>query len=117
VADTPHQAQADPQPGVMPYYQRLRQGYLRSPQRFESAERATRAAQLATLTYEDVLEERVVFGTPKHVAARLRMLQRALGLAGIIIEPNIGGGIPTALVMHSMDLFVQEVVPRLREEA
>ena len=117
VADTPHQAQADPQPSVMPYYQRLRQGYLRSPQRFESAERATRAAQLAALTYEDVLEERVVFGTPKHVAARLRTLQRALGLAGIIIEPNIGGGLPAGLVMHSMDLFAQEVVPRLRVEA
>jgi alkanesulfonate monooxygenase SsuD/methylene tetrahydromethanopterin reductase-like flavin-dependent oxidoreductase (luciferase family) len=116
-ADTPHQAQEDPQPSVMPYYERLRQGYLRSPQRFESAARTTRAAQLASLTYEEVLQERVVFGTPKHVAARLRTLQQALGLSGIIIEPNIGGGIAPDLVAHSMDLFAQEVAPRLREEA
>ena len=115
VADTRHHAQADPQPSVMPYYERLRLGYLRSPQRFESAERSARAAQLATLTYEEVLQERVVFGTPEHVTARLRALQQALGLSGLIIEPNVGGAIPPDLVARSMELFVQEVAPRLRE--
>jgi alkanesulfonate monooxygenase SsuD/methylene tetrahydromethanopterin reductase-like flavin-dependent oxidoreductase (luciferase family) len=117
VANTQHHAQVDPRPGVMPYYERLRQGYLRSPQRFESTERIARAAQLATLTYEEVLQERVVFGTPSHVMARLRALQQTLGLAGIIIEPNIGGGIALDLVARSMDLFTHEVAPRLREEA
>jgi alkanesulfonate monooxygenase SsuD/methylene tetrahydromethanopterin reductase-like flavin-dependent oxidoreductase (luciferase family) len=94
VADTEHHAQADPHAGVMPYYERLRQGYLRSPQRFESAERTTRAAQLATLTYEEILQERVVFGTPRHVTARLRTLQQALGLSGIIIDKYRGGIAP-----------------------
>ena len=117
VAETLRQAQADPQASVMPYYERLRQGYLRSSQGFESAERATRAVQLRTLTYEEILQERVVFGTPTQVVARLRTLQRAVGLSGIIIEPNIGGDISPALVAHSLDLFVQEVAPQLREEA
>ena len=117
VADTLHQAQADPHPGVMAYYERLRQGYLRSSQRFESGERTARAAQLATLTYAEVLQERVVFGTPGHVAQRLRTLQRAVGLAGIIIESNVGGGISPTLVARSMELFAQQVAPQLREEA
>jgi alkanesulfonate monooxygenase SsuD/methylene tetrahydromethanopterin reductase-like flavin-dependent oxidoreductase (luciferase family) len=116
VADTEQGAKSDPRTGVMPYYERLRQGYLRSPQRYESAERTTRAAQLATLTYEQVLQERAVFGTPEHVTARLRTLQQALGLSGIIIEPNIGGGIRPDLVARSMQLFAQEVAPCLREE-
>jgi alkanesulfonate monooxygenase SsuD/methylene tetrahydromethanopterin reductase-like flavin-dependent oxidoreductase (luciferase family) len=116
VADTPHQAQTDPQPSVIPYYERLRQGYLRSSQGLENAERTTRAAQLATLTYEEILQERVVFGTAKQVTARLRTLQQTLGLCGIIIEPNIGGDISPNLVARSMDLFAQEVAPRLREE-
>jgi alkanesulfonate monooxygenase SsuD/methylene tetrahydromethanopterin reductase-like flavin-dependent oxidoreductase (luciferase family) len=116
VADTLRHAQADPRPSVMPYYERLRQGYLHGLQRYESAERSARAAQLATLTYEDVLQERVIFGTPQHVTARLRMLQQALGLSGIMIEPNIGGGIPPDLVARSLDLFAQEVAPHLREE-
>ena len=117
VADTLHQAQADPHPGVMAYYERLRQGYLRSSQRFESGERTTRAAQLATLTYAEVLQERVVFGTPGQVAQRLRTLRQALGLSGIIIESNAGGGISPTLVARSMELFAQEVAPQLREEA
>jgi len=117
VAETLDRALADPQPSIMPYYERLRQGYLRSPQGFESAERTVRAAQLATLTYEEVLQERVVFGTPRHVADRLRTLQQAVGLSGIIIEPNVGGGISPDLVAHSMRLFAQEVAPQLREEA
>ena len=117
VADTPHHAQADPQGSVMPYYERLRQGYLRNQQGADSAERTTRAAQLATLTYEEVLQERVVFGTPRQVTARLRTLQQALGLSGIIIEPNIGGDISPDLVARSMALFAQEVAPGLREEA
>jgi alkanesulfonate monooxygenase SsuD/methylene tetrahydromethanopterin reductase-like flavin-dependent oxidoreductase (luciferase family) len=117
VAETQSKAQADPRPSVMPYYERLRQGYLRSPQGFESVERTTRAAQLATLTYEEVLQERVVFGTPGHIAERLHSLQRALGLAGFIIEPNAGGGISPELVGRSMGLFAQEVAPALREAA
>jgi alkanesulfonate monooxygenase SsuD/methylene tetrahydromethanopterin reductase-like flavin-dependent oxidoreductase (luciferase family) len=115
VAETPQQAQDEPRPSVMPYYERLRQGYLRSTQGFESAERAARGAQLTTLTYDEVLRERVVFGTPGQVVERLRTLQRALGLAGIIIEPNIGGDIPPALVARSLDLFVREVAPQLRQ--
>jgi alkanesulfonate monooxygenase SsuD/methylene tetrahydromethanopterin reductase-like flavin-dependent oxidoreductase (luciferase family) len=117
VAATLHQAQADPRPGVLPYYERLRQGYLRSPQQFESAERSARAMQLTTLTYEEILHERVVFGTPRHVVERLRSLQQTLGLSGFIIEPNIGGGLPPALVARSLDLFAQEVAPQLRAPA
>jgi alkanesulfonate monooxygenase SsuD/methylene tetrahydromethanopterin reductase-like flavin-dependent oxidoreductase (luciferase family) len=116
VADTPHHAQADPQASVMPYYERLRQGYLRN-QGADSAERSSRAAQLATMTYEEVLQERVVFGTPRQVMARLRTLQQALGLSGVIIEPNIGGDISPDLVSRSMNLFAQEVAPGLGEDA
>jgi alkanesulfonate monooxygenase SsuD/methylene tetrahydromethanopterin reductase-like flavin-dependent oxidoreductase (luciferase family) len=117
VATTLSDAQADPYPSVTPYYERLRQGYLRSAERFEGAERTARAAQLASLTYEEVLRERVVFGTPRHVAGRLRTLQQALGLSGIIVEPNVGGGMSSERVTRSMRLFAQEVAPRLREEA
>jgi alkanesulfonate monooxygenase SsuD/methylene tetrahydromethanopterin reductase-like flavin-dependent oxidoreductase (luciferase family) len=115
VAETQEQAQADPRPSVLPYYERLRQGYLRSAQQFESAERTARAAQLASLTYKELLQERVVFGTPRNVVARLRTVQQALGLSGFIIEPNVGGGIPLDRVARSLDLFAHVVAPQLRE--
>jgi alkanesulfonate monooxygenase SsuD/methylene tetrahydromethanopterin reductase-like flavin-dependent oxidoreductase (luciferase family) len=116
VADTLAEAQADPRPSVLPYYERLRQGYLRSTQPFESTERTSRATQLAALTYEEILQERVVFGTPRHVVERLRTVQQALGVSGFIIEPNVGGDIPPTRVARSLTLFAQEVAPPLREE-
>jgi alkanesulfonate monooxygenase SsuD/methylene tetrahydromethanopterin reductase-like flavin-dependent oxidoreductase (luciferase family) len=117
VADTPGQAQAEPYASVMPYYERLRQGYLRSIQQqgFESTARRVRATQLATLTYDDILQERVVFGTPSHVAARLQHLRETLGLSGFIVEPNVGGALTETQVEHSLDLLMREVVPSLRE--
>lgn len=115
VAETLESAQADPRLSVMPYYERLRQGYLRSTQPFENATRSVRAAQLAMLTYEEVLQERVVFGTPGLVRERLRTLQQTLGLAGFIIEPNVGAGVAPARVEHSLRLFAQEVAPSLRQ--
>jgi alkanesulfonate monooxygenase SsuD/methylene tetrahydromethanopterin reductase-like flavin-dependent oxidoreductase (luciferase family) len=114
VAETLNRAQAEPCASVMPYYERLRLGYLQSAQQFEGRERSARAAQLATLTYDEVLKERVVFGTPQHVVQRLRHLQQTMGLSGFIIEPNVGGLISTELVDHSIKLFTQDVAPYLR---
>ena len=114
VAETQSRAQAEPYASVMPYYERLRLGYLQNTQQYEGRERTARAAQLATLTYEEVLQERVVFGTPKHVIERLRNLQQMMGLSGFIVEPNVGGAIPPEGVDHAMKLFTQEVAPYLR---
>jgi alkanesulfonate monooxygenase SsuD/methylene tetrahydromethanopterin reductase-like flavin-dependent oxidoreductase (luciferase family) len=114
VAASMDQAQSEPQASAMRYYKRVRQAYLRSVQTFESAARTARAAQLAALTYADVLRTRVMFGTPQHVTARLSRLRHALGLSGIIMEPNIGGRIPRELILHSMRLFAEEVAPHLR---
>ncbi|PON19135.1 hypothetical protein C2W62_04255 [Candidatus Entotheonella serta] len=113
-AETLSRAQSEPYASVMPYYERLLLGYLQNAQQYEGRERTARAAQLGTLTYEDVLQERVVFGTPKHVVERLHTLQRTLGLSGFIIEPNVGGVIPPELVDHSMKLFTQDIAPELR---
>ena len=111
VAESMDQAQSEPQASARPYYERVRQAYLRSVQTFENA---VRAAQLATLTYEDVLHTRVVFGTPQHTIERLSRLRHEVGLSGIIMEPNIGGRIPPALILRSMRLFAEEVAPHVR---
>ena len=116
VAATMEKAEAEPRASVMPYYERLRQGYVRSTaHQFERAERSARAEQLATLTYEEVLRERVVFGTPALVRKRLKALQQTLGLSGFIIEPNVGAGLPPASVEHSLRLLTREVAPSLRQ--
>ena len=117
VAQTLSRAQAEPQASVMPYYERLRLGYLQNAQQYEGNARTARAAELETLTYDEVLQERVVFGAPKQVTERLRHLQQTLGLSGFIIEPNVGGIIAPELVEHSLKLLTQDVVPYLRGAA
>lgn len=115
VAKTRSQAQAEPRASVVPYYDRLRQGYLRSLHGYQREERNRRATQLATVTYEDLLRERVMFGAPGDVVERLRALQQSVGLSGLIIEPNVGGGLSPELVDCSLTLFAREVVPQLRK--
>ena len=114
VAEDMDRARSEPQASAMPYYERVRQAYLRSANTFENPARAARAARLATLTYADVLQTRVVFGTPTLVTERLSTLRHEVGLSGIIMEPSIGGRIPYELLLHSMRLFTQEVAPSLR---
>lgn len=117
VAPTMAQAQAAPEDSTMHHYRRLQQTLLRSTGTADGDARATRAAKLATLTYEDVLQERVVFGTPGHVAERLQHLHKRLRLSGFIMESNVGGRIQRKHVVQSIRLFGREVAPMLRATA
>ena len=101
----------------MHHYMRLRQALMRSAAATGGDTRATRAERLSTLTYDDVVRERVVFGTPEAVARRLQTLQETLGLSGFIMEANVGGRIPPELVLQSIRLFGQAVAPRLHGAA
>jgi alkanesulfonate monooxygenase SsuD/methylene tetrahydromethanopterin reductase-like flavin-dependent oxidoreductase (luciferase family) len=113
VAPTVEQALAAPRDSVMHHYQRLQQAFLRSTGAADSEARALRAARLAALTYEDIVQERAVFGTPAQVTARQRSLQEYLGLSGFIMDSNVGGRIPPESVVQSIQLFGQEVAPGL----
>ena len=77
-------------------------------------ERLERAERLARVRYDDLLRDRLAYGSPDIVVEKLHALQETLGLAWIVIEPNVGGGIPRELVLQSVRLFAQEVAPRLR---
>ena len=48
------------------------------------------------------------------VAEKLNHLTEVLGLSGVVIEPNVGGGIPAHQVYNSVRLFAEEVAPLLR---
>jgi alkanesulfonate monooxygenase SsuD/methylene tetrahydromethanopterin reductase-like flavin-dependent oxidoreductase (luciferase family) len=76
--------------------------------------RAQRAQNLATLTYESALQDRLVYGTPDAVAKRVQELRDELGLSGVLMEPNVGGLMSPERLDNSIRLFGQEVAPRLR---
>ena len=76
--------------------------------------RRFQAERMASLTYEDILAKKVVFGSPAGVIERLTRLREQLGLDGIVAEPNPGGRIPTELETRSLHLLTHEVMPAFK---
>jgi alkanesulfonate monooxygenase SsuD/methylene tetrahydromethanopterin reductase-like flavin-dependent oxidoreductase (luciferase family) len=118
VAETAQRARAEPEESTMRSYRRLSENFARSAASAgttASEERAQRAERLANVSYDDLLRDRLAYGTPEMVAERLCQLRDELGLSGVIIEPNVGGHIPRERVFNSIRLFAQEVAPMLRQ--
>ena len=91
------------------YEERLKRGGGDLPE-----ERLARAERLAKLTYQDILETRVIFGTPEMVVERLSQFKEMLGLTGFAAELNPGGLLPPAAVHRSMKLLAEEVMPAFK---
>jgi alkanesulfonate monooxygenase SsuD/methylene tetrahydromethanopterin reductase-like flavin-dependent oxidoreductase (luciferase family) len=76
--------------------------------------RQARYERLANATYEDLLETRVVFGSPESVIDRLTQFQEMLGITGITAELNPGGFLPQEAVHRSLQLLTEEVIPAFK---
>jgi len=113
VAEDKDRAFSEPRESTMSFYNRIRQGLLQTAGAFGGELRAQRAQNLANLTYESALQDRLVYGTPDAVANRLRELQDELGLSGVLMEPNVGGLMTPERLDNSIRLFGQEVGPQL----
>jgi alkanesulfonate monooxygenase SsuD/methylene tetrahydromethanopterin reductase-like flavin-dependent oxidoreductase (luciferase family) len=117
VADTAAQARTEPEESTMRAYRRLSENLAASAGEAGttgSEERAERAERLANVTYDELLEGRLAYGTPDMVVERLGQWRDQLGLSGVIMEPNVGGRMPLDRVMRSIELYAREVAPRLR---
>jgi alkanesulfonate monooxygenase SsuD/methylene tetrahydromethanopterin reductase-like flavin-dependent oxidoreductase (luciferase family) len=117
VADTAEQARTEPEASTMRAYRRLAENFAGSAGKMGTIgaeERSERAARLSQVTYDDLLRDRVAYGTPDMVVERLSQLRDEIGLSGVIMESNVGGFIPLERVLHSIRLFAQEVAPKLR---
>lgn len=79
-----------------------------------SQEVAERMQRLANTPYEDILKQRVMFGTPEAVVDRLQMYRDALGVTSVVLEMNYGGRIPYDRVLHSIRLLTSKVMPQLK---
>lgn len=66
------------------------------------------------LSYEMVLREKVIAGTPEIVVERLRELREAAHLDGISAEINPGSLLSHEQVMNSLRFYCQEVMPQFK---
>lgn len=117
VGDSEAAARAAPEDSILQFYRALGQQLERSAALTgtRSAERrAERGHALQTISYPDVLREKVIVGTPDTVAKRLKELTGALGLSGVLAELNCGGRVAADKVMRSLRLMGEQVVPHFR---
>jgi alkanesulfonate monooxygenase SsuD/methylene tetrahydromethanopterin reductase-like flavin-dependent oxidoreductase (luciferase family) len=111
LAERQQQAEADPEPHVMYYYDVL--GRLLSGEFPESYQRYGESRRrLGTLTYEDIRRERAIFGDPAYCLERLQQIRETLGIQQLMGWMNIGG-LPHDKVLQSMRLFAEHVLPKL----
>ena len=107
LAETDAQALEEAEPSMM-------QGYKALITQLEGSPNSRRRAELEavrTITYEQVLRDKVVVGSPERVADRLLQLHEELGIDGILAELNFGSRIPPEMMMRSLRLLCEKVRP------
>jgi alkanesulfonate monooxygenase SsuD/methylene tetrahydromethanopterin reductase-like flavin-dependent oxidoreductase (luciferase family) len=117
VSDTMEQVREDTEESTMRSFRRTADTYIQTvAAEGENAteERRQRAEQLLNTTYEDLLVDRIAYGSPTEVADRLIEIRDQLGVTGFIMEPNLGGTVPAEKVQKSIRLYAEEVGPALR---
>jgi alkanesulfonate monooxygenase SsuD/methylene tetrahydromethanopterin reductase-like flavin-dependent oxidoreductase (luciferase family) len=112
VAETLRQAREEPEASTMHFFRTISQALRKSDGRdLPTAE--GRAQRLSELSYDDVLREQAVYGTPEAVADRLLELRQDIGFGSLSAWMNPGAQIPHERVLNSMRLFAERVIPRL----
>lgn len=76
--------------------------------------RAQTAAALAALSYEDIVETRAAVGGATALIERLEHWRDALGLDGIVVEPNAGGLLSAEKVRESLRVLTHDVMPAFK---
>ena len=99
------------------WYQRSLARFL-VPERIEAAHPSLQpqframADRLASITWERLVEETVIFGSPERVTDRIREMEAA-GVGEVLCWMNFGG-LPPDRVERSMRLFAEKVMPQFR---
>jgi alkanesulfonate monooxygenase SsuD/methylene tetrahydromethanopterin reductase-like flavin-dependent oxidoreductase (luciferase family) len=110
IADSDRQAQDEAEESIISGYRTLSSRLENSPNRRRAAEAQT----VKTISYEEVMRDKVIIGGPQFVTDRLQQLHVELGLNGILAELNFGARIPPEQMTRSLQLLCEKVMPRLQ---
>src|SRR4030095_2082766 len=107
VAETARQAREEPEASTMHFFRSISKALKKADgATAQTAEaREARAARLSEISYDEILAEYAVFGTPDAVVDKLRALRESMGFSTISAWMNPGGQIPNERVLKSMRLF------------
>jgi alkanesulfonate monooxygenase SsuD/methylene tetrahydromethanopterin reductase-like flavin-dependent oxidoreductase (luciferase family) len=113
VAETDRQAREEAEASTMHFFRSIGQALGKADAATWTNEtREGRAEQLSALTYDEVLRERAIYGSPESVVDRISELREAIGFTSLSGWMNPGNLIPDERVTRSMRLFAERVIPR-----
>ncbi len=116
-AATEQEALDDPFESIKSYFGRMGNLYRESAGRagIDATElRNDRAQRLAALSYEDILQTKVAFGSGPGLIDRFHYLEEELGINSIVAELNAGGLIPEDKVLSSLKTLTHQVMPAFK---
>jgi alkanesulfonate monooxygenase SsuD/methylene tetrahydromethanopterin reductase-like flavin-dependent oxidoreductase (luciferase family) len=85
-----------------------------SQEHLASEDLQSQADRLARLNYQDILDQKVIFGSAEGLIDRLTFLQEELGLDGIVAELNAGNLIPEEKITQSLKILTHKVMPAFK---
>jgi hypothetical protein len=110
-------AREEPRETITYYFQRqadLTRQPLGRPGTGPVERRVSQAERLKALSYDEMLETKVAFGTAPALIDRLTDLKEQLGLNGIAAELNPGGLLPFEQELRSLQIMTQQVMPAFK---
>jgi alkanesulfonate monooxygenase SsuD/methylene tetrahydromethanopterin reductase-like flavin-dependent oxidoreductase (luciferase family) len=115
--ETEEEALDEPQDSINAYFNRMG-SLLRDSSTTQAGTdsnlRQGRADRLATMSYEEMLQTKVAFGTGESLVDRFAELKEELGLDALVAELNAGGLIPEEAVARSLRIITQQVMPAFK---
>jgi alkanesulfonate monooxygenase SsuD/methylene tetrahydromethanopterin reductase-like flavin-dependent oxidoreductase (luciferase family) len=109
VGETPERARNEPRESTL---HDLRRVAWESRQ--EAREQRAAQAEYQILHYDEVVKSRVAYGSPEEVVERLQEFKDRMGVSGFLLDMNFGGQIPQELVINSMHLLAEKVIPAFK---
>jgi alkanesulfonate monooxygenase SsuD/methylene tetrahydromethanopterin reductase-like flavin-dependent oxidoreductase (luciferase family) len=110
VGDNDKQALEEGEPSIMAGYRSLITRLEGSP----NVRRRAELEEIRTVKYETVVRDKVIVGGPERVTDRLKQLEEELGIDGILFELNFGAAIPAEMMMRSLQLLCEKVMPHFK---
>jgi alkanesulfonate monooxygenase SsuD/methylene tetrahydromethanopterin reductase-like flavin-dependent oxidoreductase (luciferase family) len=116
-APTEKSAEEEPHETITYYFQRqadLTRAPLGRAGTGPVERRVAQAQQLSGLSYQEILDTKVAFGTAPRLVDRLGELRDELHLTGIAAELNPGGLLPIGPELRSLQILTQQVMPAFK---
>jgi alkanesulfonate monooxygenase SsuD/methylene tetrahydromethanopterin reductase-like flavin-dependent oxidoreductase (luciferase family) len=116
-APTEKAAIDEPEDTIMYYFQRqadLTRVPLGRPGTGPVERRVNQARRLSSLSYPEILETKVAFGSGPGLVDRFKRLREELSLNGVAAELNPGGRLPMALEKRTLQILTQQVMPAFK---